>query len=38
MTRRGLYTHQATGAFVWTTVTRGWDKVNTSSTLPTSTR
>ena len=38
VTRRGPHTHQATGAFAGTTVTRGWDKVNTSSTLPASTR
>ena len=38
VTRLGPHTHQATGAFAGTTVTRGWDKANTSSTLPASTR
>ena len=26
VTRRGPHTHQATGAFVGTSVTRGWDR------------
>ena len=38
VTRRGPHTHQATGAFAGTSVTRGWDRVTTNSTLPASTR